>query len=76
MRRLTGEYPGKDCSDTSENDETVNHLITLPEFNCSYDEDSMERNDFITFGEVQRTISQFYEARWKGIENISELWKV
>jgi transaldolase len=45
-------------------------LGKLPEFARSYEEGAMGPKDFIAFGEVQRTLTQFHEAGWRALESL------
>lgn len=48
---------------------TLERLAGMPEFVRSYEESGMRPNDFISLGVTQRTLTQFYEAGWKLLEN-------
>ena len=48
--------------------DVIDRLRTLPEFVRAYEPDGMKPTDFITYGVVQRTLSQFVEAGWSPIE--------
>ena len=46
----------------------IARLQTVPEFVRSYEPDGMKPKEFISFGVVQRTLTQFYESGWKLLE--------
>lgn len=46
----------------------IKRLSTVPEFVRAYEPDGMKPEEFITYGVVQRTLSQFVEAGWMPIE--------
>lgn len=48
--------------------EVIDRLKTIPEFVRAYEPDGMKPADFITFGLVQRTLTQFVEAGWLPLE--------
>jgi len=50
-------------------DDVIERLSTLTEFVRAYEPEGMKSKDFITYGVVQRTLSQFYESGWKLLEN-------
>jgi len=49
--------------------DVIERLCKLPEFVRAYDEQGMTPKDFITYGVIQRTLSQFYENGWKRLED-------
>ncbi|MCP4256473.1 MAG: hypothetical protein GY774_02975 [Planctomycetes bacterium] len=49
--------------------DVIERLSALPEFVRAYEPEGMKPKDFITYGVVQRTLSQFYECGWKLLEN-------
>jgi transaldolase len=48
--------------------DVIARLMTIPEFVRAYEPDGMKPVDFITYGLVQRTLSQFVEAGWLPLE--------
>jgi transaldolase len=48
--------------------DVIDRLMTIPEFVRAYEPDGMKPLDFITYGLVQRTLSQFVEAGWLPLE--------
>lgn len=51
--------------------DVIERLSTMPEFVKAYEPEGMQPKDFISYGVTQRTISQFIEAGWKLLENLS-----
>lgn len=49
--------------------DVIERLSALPEFVRSYEPEGMKPEEFITFGVTQKTLSQFFEAGWKQLEN-------
>jgi len=50
------------------NEDVIKRLSTVSEFVRAYEPDGMKPEEFITFGVVQKTLSQFVEAGWNPIE--------
>ena len=48
-------------------------LSKIPEFVRSYEPEGMRPGDFVAFGEVQRTLVQFYESGWRALEGMLSL---
>jgi transaldolase len=46
------------------------NLSKIPDFVRAYEPDGLEPADFIAFGEVQRTLTQFHEAGWRALEGL------
>lgn len=46
----------------------IARLQTAPEFVRSYEPDGQKPEEFISFGLVQRTLTQFYESGWRLLE--------
>lgn len=44
--------------------ETIERLLTMPEFVKAYEPDGMTPNEFITFGSTNRTLTQFCDNGW------------
>ncbi len=57
--RIGREIPG----------DVIARLRQLPEFVRAYEPDGMSPKEFLGFGATQRTLTQFYEAGWKLLEN-------
>ncbi len=66
---LSEELPFEKRIDRPVPEDVIKRLSTLPEFVRAYEPNGMEPKDFITYGVVQKTISQFYEGGWKLLEN-------
>ena len=49
--------------------DVIERLRALPDFVRAYEPDGMTPEDFISYGVTQRTLTQFYEAGWKLLEN-------
>jgi len=48
--------------------EVIRKLKTIPEFIRAYEPDGMVPSEFISYGAVQKTLSQFVDAGWANIE--------
>jgi transaldolase len=48
--------------------DVVQRLSKLPEFVRAYEPEGMSPEEFISYGVSQKTLSQFYEVGWKGLE--------
>jgi transaldolase len=66
---LNEELPFEERIDSPVPGDVIERLSELPEFVRAYEPDGMEPKDFITYGVVQKTISQFHEGGWKLLEN-------
>jgi transaldolase len=51
--------------------DVVARLRTLPEFVRAYEPDGLAPQDFYVWGLTQRTLSQFVEAGWSGLETLA-----
>jgi len=60
--------PWKVQIDEPISNDVIDRLRTIPEFVRAYEPDGMQHTDFITYGVVQRTLSQFVEAGWLPME--------
>ena len=49
-------------------EEILTRLMTIREFRRAYEIDGMEEKEFLTYGAMQRTLSQFVEAGWNCIK--------
>lgn len=55
--------------------ETIKELRKPPAFVRAYDEGGLAPEEFITFGVIQKTISQFFWTGWAPLEQyISPIW--
>ena len=48
--------------------DVIDRLMSVHEFARAYEPDGMDPSEFIAFGATQRTLSQFVESGWAGIE--------
>ena len=46
----------------------IKHLSALKEFEKAYEPDGMKPEEFITFGAVNRTVTQFVESGWNKLK--------
>jgi len=49
--------------------DVIDRLSKLPEFVKAFHPDGMNPNEFITYGVVQKTLTQFHDNGWKRLEN-------
>lgn len=49
-------------------EDVIERLNTIPEFVRAYEPDGMRPDEFIGYGVTQRTLCQFAEVGWKGME--------
>ena len=52
--------------------EVISKLQTVPEFVRAYEPDGMEPEEFISYGVVQRTLSQFFVGGWSLLETLNQ----
>lgn len=64
------DYPREERIGNEVSADTVERLLTLPEFVKAYDPDGMSPDDFISYGVTQRTLGQYCEAGWRLLENV------
>jgi transaldolase len=62
------EGPWEEKINVPVDEDAIKRLSTVSEFVRAYEPDGMKPEDFITFGVVQKTLSQFVETGWKSIE--------
>jgi transaldolase len=48
--------------------QTLNRLLTMPEFRRAFEPEGMCPDEFVRYGVTQRTLSQFIEAGWAQLE--------
>jgi transaldolase len=48
--------------------DVIDRLMKIPEFIRAYNPDGMKAEEFITYGVVQKTLSQFIEAGWNQLK--------
>ena len=63
---LSGPFE-KQIDDKVDTD-VIKRLKTIPEFSRAYEPDGMAPSEFISYGTVQKTLSQFVDAGWAKIE--------
>jgi transaldolase len=66
---LNEELPFEQRIDHPVPEDVIKRLSDIPEFVRAYEPEGMKPKDFITYGVVQKTLSQFYEGGWKLLEN-------
>ena len=66
---LNEELPLEERIDRPVPADVIERLSALPEFVRAYEPEGMKPKDYITYGVVQKTLSQFYEGGWKLLEN-------
>ncbi len=59
--------------------DVIDRLMRIDEFRRAYEEDGIDKNDFIKFGVTQRTLSQFLWTGWSPLETygwtgVSKRW--
>ena len=62
------EKPFGERIDQQVDEAVIERLKGIPEFVRAYEPDGMKPEEFITYGVVQKTLSQFVEAGWGEIE--------
>jgi len=62
------EKPFEERIDVPVDKAVIERLQTIPDFVRAYEPDGMKAEEFITYGVVQKTLSQFIEAGWAEIE--------
>ena len=54
--------------DNPVDEDALKRLMTVGEFRRAYEIDGMDESEFLTYGAMQRTLSQFVEAGWSCIK--------
>jgi len=67
---LAPGVPREQCIDRPIVPEVITRLREMPEFVKAYEPDGMHPRKFISYGVVQRTLSQFNEIGWKPLERM------
>ena len=62
---MKGPWENKITLPVSE--KVLDRLKTMPEFIKAYEPDGMRPEEFIKYGAVQRTLTQFTESGWKDL---------
>ncbi len=65
---LDNTMPKKELIENPVNPESINKLMTISEFIKAYEPDGLKPDAFISYGAVQRTLTQFSELGWKRLE--------
>jgi transaldolase len=68
---LVGEVELSERIDIPVSHDVIDRLKKMPEFIKAYEPNGMKVEEFIGFGTVQRTLSQFCEVGWKPLETYS-----
>ena len=66
---LLDDVPQEERIDLDIPPDVIGRLSALPEFVRAYEPDGMPPEEFIAYGAMQRTLSQFSEAGWKLVES-------
>jgi transaldolase len=62
------EEPWEERIDIPVDEDVIKRLSTVSEFIRAYEPDGMIPEEFITYGVVQKTLSQFLESGWMPVE--------
>jgi transaldolase len=65
---MDADPPKAEKIDTPINGDDVEMLMRIPDFRRAYCEYDLPENEFITFGVMQKTLSQFMETGWALLE--------
>lgn len=76
---LATDPPQMERIDEPTDEEAIRVLRGIPEFCRAYDENGLDAEEFISFGVMQKTLSQFMETGWSmlethGTKNASQRW--
>jgi len=76
---ISKDLPQVEHIDEEIPEDIINRLRKIPEFVRAYEEGGLSENDFITFGVVQKTLSQFFWTGWAPLEtyqskSVSSRW--
>ncbi len=66
---LANKLPHESGIDNPVSDEVIQRLSTVHEFVRAYEPDGLTPPEFVAYGVTQRTVSQFVETGWKGLES-------
>ena len=66
LEELSG--PFSERIDEPVDEEAIARLMTVREFRRAYEIDGMAEDEFLTYGAMQRTLSQFVEVGWSRIK--------
>lgn len=62
------QAPFRVAVDAPVDGEALARLMTVREFRRAYEIDGLQEDEFLTYGAVQRTLSQFVEVGWSAIQ--------
>lgn len=65
---LKEDMPREERISHEVDDGAVSRLETIPDFVRAYEPAGMEVAEFVSYGATQRTLAQFVEGGWKGVE--------
>ena len=65
---IEADLPQVERIDEETPKDVIERLKRIPEFIRAYEEDGMDKNDFVTFGVTQKTHSQFFWTGWAPLE--------
>lgn len=68
---IADNHPREERIDREIPPDVLERLSVIPEFLRAFEPDGMGPKDFISYGATQRTLSQYVEAGWKQLENVS-----
>ncbi|NLG28836.1 MAG: hypothetical protein GX557_13065, partial [Chloroflexi bacterium] len=66
---LAPGVPREERIDEPVPDEVLSRLLTIPDFRRAYEPEGLAPEQFMSWGLTQRTLSQFVEAGWSGLES-------
>jgi transaldolase len=77
---LEENLPKEKCIDKPADKKVVEKLLKIPDFVRAYEPDGLKKDEFITFGVAQRTLTQFVETGWYplqsyGFKDAQPRWK-
>ncbi len=68
---LKSDIPFEERIDREIEDSVIERLMEVPEFVRAYEQEGMAPQDFISYGAVQKTLTQFIEAGWRVLEEMT-----
>lgn len=69
---LTQENEKAEKINVPVSEEVISRLQTIPEFVKAYEPDGMRPEEFITYGVVQKTLSQFQHTGWLALQSLCQ----
>ena len=64
----SSSVPKEELIDKPVSTKSIEKLMRIPEFVKAYEPTGMKPEEFISYGAVQRTATQFVESGWKQLE--------